>query len=95
MRSAAVDANQAEIVKALRKCGCTVTLLHRVGKGCPDLLVGSRGVNVLMEVKDGAKPFSERGLTSAQVDWHRDWRGQVAIVTSWQEAVAYVAEYVR
>lgn len=95
MKAAAVDANQSAIVAALRKCGCTVTLLHKVGQGCPDLLVGSRGINVLLEVKDGAKSPSKQSLTPAQVEWHRDWRGQVAVVRTWQEAVAYVAEHVR
>ena len=40
MRACKVDANQAAIVKALREYGCSVTHLHRVGDGCPDLLVG-------------------------------------------------------
>ena len=65
MRRAAVDANQAEIVKALRKVGATVQPLHRVGQGCPDLAVGHGGVNHMIEVKDGSKPPSARGLTDA------------------------------
>ena len=62
-RAAAVDANQSEIVAALRKAGVTVTPLHQVGGGCPDLLCGFRGVNTLLEVKDHAKPPSARKLT--------------------------------
>lgn len=86
--AAAVDANQAEIVDALRKCGATVVPLHAVGKGCPDLLVGYRGANLLIECKDGRKPPSKRTLTEQQVDFHRDWRGQVAVVSSVTEAIA-------
>jgi len=40
-RAARVDANQAEIVEAFRKCGWWVVLTHQVGQflpGFPDLL---------------------------------------------------------
>ena len=45
------DSNQAEIVKAFRKLGCSVHSLHKVGQGLPDLLVGNRGRNHIIEVK--------------------------------------------
>lgn len=90
MRAAKVDANQAEIVDALRKVGCTVQLLHMVGKGCPDLLVGRHGVNLLIEVKDGSKSPSARKLTPDQVGWHDCWRGQVVVACSVDEALAAV-----
>jgi len=89
-RAAAVDANQKAIVAALRTVGCSVLPLHAVGKGCPDLLVGWGGFNLLMEVKDGKKPPSARALTQDQVDFHRDWRGHVAVVTSVKEALEAV-----
>lgn len=82
-----VDSNQSKITKALRDLGATVQHLHAVGKGCPDLLVGYKGGNYLLEVKDGEKPESQRKLTPDQVIWHYDWAGQVAIVTSPKEAV--------
>ncbi|HJP47915.1 hypothetical protein [Acinetobacter venetianus] len=44
-RAAKIDANQTEIVKALRKFGASVQSLASTGKGCPDLLVGFRGMN--------------------------------------------------
>ena len=50
-----VDSNQTRVVKALRELGATVQHLHAVGKGCPDLLVGYKGSNYLLEVKDGEK----------------------------------------
>ena len=82
-----VDSNQTRVVKALRELGATVQHLHAVGKGCPDLLVGYKGNNYLLEVKDGEKPESARKLTPDQVIWHYDWKGQVAIVTSPEEAI--------
>ena len=86
-RAAAVDRNQSEIVLMLRKVGCTVQLLHRVGQGCPDLLVGYRGVNYAYEVKDGLLPLSQRKLTPAEAAWHETWRGQVVTVSSVREAL--------
>lgn len=80
MRAARIDANQPEIVAALRKAGCTVQHLHSVGRGCPDLLVGRAGVNYLLEIKDGGKAASDQKLTPDQVVWHRDWGGSVAVV---------------
>lgn len=82
-----VDSNQTRVVKALRELGATVQHLHAVGKGCPDLLVGYKGGNYLLEVKDGEKAESQRKLTPDQVIWHYDWKGQVAIVTSPRDAI--------
>lgn len=78
-----VDANQPEIVAALRAAGCSVCCIHTVGYGCPDLLVGRSGQNYLLEVK------SARGVLSPyEVSWHASWRGQVVIVRSVEEAFA-------
>lgn len=89
-RAAKVDANQAEIIEALRAVGATVQPLHMVGDGCPDLLVGYRVQNFIMEVKDGDKPPSRRKLTPDQVDWHSEWRGQKAVVKTKEEALAVI-----
>jgi len=67
---AKVDANQREIVSALRAIGAQVQSLAAVGDGCPDLLVAFRGAWHVMEVKDGDKPPSRRTLTPAEADWH-------------------------
>jgi len=83
------DANQTDIVKALRRIGCSVQSLAAVGKGVPDLLVGY-GKNILIEVKDGNKPPSAQKLTVDQVGWHESWRGQVAVVNSVDDALDLV-----
>jgi hypothetical protein len=84
---ARVDANQPEIVKALRAAGASVQSLANLGGGVPDLLVGWRGVNLLFEVKDGAKRPSARRLTPDEERWHRKWRGQVFVVESGKQAL--------
>lgn len=88
-RRAAVDANQAAIVAALRKVGVSVQLLHEVGKGCPDAVCGISGRCYMVEIKDGSKPPSARRLTPAQLEWHRNWRGSVHVLTDVDQAVAW------
>ena len=91
-RAARTDANQAEIVKALEEAGASVTLLHRVGEGCPDLLVAAFGCWAMVEVKDGSKPPSARKRTPAQIKW---WDknihgGPRAIVTDVEGALRFL-----
>ena len=93
-RAAKVDGNHGEIVKALRRVGATVKSLAMVGDGCPDLLVGFRGVLVLLEVKDGSLPPSARKLTKAEAEFVETW-AQTYVVTSAAEAVRVVVEAAR
>jgi hypothetical protein len=81
-----IDANQQSIVDALRRLGASVYIL---GKPV-DLLVGYRGKNLLVEVKDGAKPPSARALTQAQIDFCATWLGQWAVVKDVPEAIDLV-----
>lgn len=87
MRAAKIDANQKEIVAALRKLGASVSSTATIGKGFPDLIVGFRGVNYLLEVKTGSKPPSERKLTPDQVLFHAKWTGQIVVVKNIDEAL--------
>lgn len=91
-RKARVDDNQPEIVMALRMAGATVQSIATVGGGCPDILVGFRGKNYLMEIKDGSKPPSARKLTSHETKWHKEWRGQVAVVESIEDALIAIGQ---
>lgn len=90
MKLARVDANQSAIVEALRKLGATVLHLHTIGKGAPDIAVGYMGKNALIEIKDGSKPPSARKLTPDEERFHAEWRGQVAVVESVDEAIAFI-----
>lgn len=89
-RAAKVDRNQSEIVQALRDAGASVHPCHAAGQGFPDLAVGFRGKNYLIEVKDGALAPSDRKLTPAQKEWHGGWKGHVAVVSSVEEALAVI-----
>lgn len=88
----AVDANQADIAKALRRMGASVQHLHTVGNGCPDLLVGWRKRNHVFELKDGTLPPSRRELTPLEARWHLTWRGAPPlVVVSVEEALEVLA----
>ena len=86
-RAAKVDRNHPEIVAALRDVGASVQPLHTIGKGCPDVLVGYRGTNFVLEIKDGKAPPSKRRLTDDEQDWFDDWKGEAMIVESVDDAL--------
>lgn len=90
---AKIDANQPEIVKALRAAGASVQHLHAVGAGCPDLLCAVNGRAFLIEVKDGAKVPSKQKLTPDQEVWHAGWKSTVHVVNSIDAAISVVASY--
>lgn len=94
MRAAKIDANQPQIVDALRKAGCRVCITSSFGGGLPDLLVGFPNREIaLVEVKDGSKPPSARKLTPDQVKFHAEWYGwPLFVVTSVDEALGLVQE---
>lgn len=83
-RAAKVDGNHTEIVEALRAAGASVQSLAAVHGGCPDLLVGYRGTNHVIEVKDGGS------FTPMQKAWHRDWQGKAHVANSVEDALLIV-----
>jgi len=84
------DGNQSRIVTDLRKAGATVQPLSSVGNGCPDLLVGFRDANYVIEIKDPAEDPNKRRLTKAEQRWHDAWRGQRAVVETVTEALTVI-----
>ena len=87
-RAHRLDANQDVIVNALcAEPDVSVCSLAGVAAGCPDLLVGIKGVTHLVEVKDGAKPPSRRTFTPEQRQWIARWRGAPVVVLT-DEATA-------
>ncbi len=65
------DRNQGEIVRALEKLGATVEPIRSLRGGVPDLLVGYRGKNYLIEIKAG----KEGRLSESQKNWRDKWQG--------------------
>lgn len=66
-RAARVDANQEQVISALRAAGAYVWII-----GLPvDLLVGYKGHTFLVEIKDGPK----KRLTALQEAFFAKWEG--------------------
>lgn len=85
-----VDDNQQLIVQALRRVGASILYLHTLGRGCPDILVGFRNQNTLIEIKNGSLSPSKRKLTTDETAWHAEWRGAVVIVATVHEALVAI-----
>ena len=85
------DSNQQDIIDALRAAGASVFDTSRVGGGFPDLVVGfGGGIGItartyLMEVKT-----VNGKLNKKQVKFHNEWRGQVDIVRSAEDALKVI-----
>lgn len=79
------DSNQVAILNALRAVGATVADTHTVGDHFPDLVIGYRGSNYLLEVKT-----ANGHLTHGQLLWHTLWRGNVFVVRTPEEALAAI-----
>jgi len=90
MRAKRVDDNQKELVKQIRRLGITVVHLHTIGKGCPDLLLGFRNKNFLIELKDSKKTTSKKKLTDDEVEFFKTWRGQVSKCETLEEIIQVV-----
>ena len=89
-RAARTDHNHTNIVACLRSMGVSVVSLAAVGNGVPDLLIGVPKQNVLVEIKDGSKPPSQRKRTKAQQEFFDHWPGPVHMVKSEDEAINLV-----
>lgn len=81
-RARKVDANQAQIISGMRAIGASVMIVN----GDVDLICGFRGVNYLLEVKASRKSQ----LKASQIKLLDEWRGQYAIITTLEEALAVI-----
>ena len=82
-RAAKVDATQATIIKALRRCGVSVEII----KQPVDLLLCHRGITSLMEVKNSD---GRDRLTKEQIAFIGRWPGKVHIAHTAEEAISAV-----
>lgn len=70
-----VDNNQAHFVKLLRNIGASVAITSGLGGGFPDLVVGYKGKNIMIEVK-----MKNGKMTEDQIIFRSKWRGQYVVV---------------
>lgn len=79
------DANQPEIVAAIRAIGGTVLHMHTLGHGAPDIAIGYGGLTLLAEIKDGSKK-----LTPDELAWHESWTGGCYLIRNIEDAARAV-----
>ena len=92
-KKARVDANQKEIVQQLRKLGVSVLHTHQLGRGAPDLVLGYRNDNFLVELKDGNKTKSQQKLTPDEIKFQEKWGGNYSVCNS-IEQILTIIDYV-
>lgn len=85
-----VDVNQGEIVKGLRGLGFSVTDLHTMGHGVPDLLIAIARINFLVEIKADSK----KQLTAYQVEWISSWQGNIIVGWNLYQIVRHAYDYI-
>jgi hypothetical protein len=66
-----VDENQKQIIHTFIALGASVLNLSRVGEGCPDILIGYKGVICLVEIKRDEKA----AFTEPQIKFMQNWKG--------------------
>ena len=85
------DANHTQIIKQLRKIpGISVFSTHMVGNGFPDIVVGYKGVNYLIELKDGNKSKSRKKLTEDEKYFHLKWTGPILVAESLDDILDFI-----
>ena len=80
-----VDSNQAQIIADLKKIGVSVLNLSRVGGGCPDILVGWQGKNILIEIKT-----AKGDLNDLQIEFFKEWKGPKFVCKSINEIIEII-----
>lgn len=100
------DTNQPDVVKELRKVmGASVAITSGAGSGFPDLVVGTEiPIRKLIEIygMDGVVPMNflmevkhpdRVKLKPSQKKFNRKWYGQVAIITTPDQALVTIGVY--
>jgi len=86
-----IDNNQNDLVRQIRSIPkTTVAITSGVGAGFPDIVVGYRGKNYLLEIKDPRRKPSERRLTPDEQDFVSDWCGQVDVVETIDDVIKVI-----
>ena len=89
-KKARVDANQKEIVKQLRDLGVSVLHTHQLGRSAPDLILGYRNENFMIELKDGNKTKSQQKLTPDEIKFQCEWGGNYAVCNSIEQILTTI-----
>lgn len=86
-RRGRTDRNHPQIVRELRVEGVSVVSTADMGDGFPDIVCGVREQNYMFEIKDPLEKPSKRKLTDDELCWHKQWRGQVHVIETSEDAL--------
>ena len=89
-----VDANQSELVKTIRKMGASFQHTSSI-KGALDGIIGYRGVDQRIEIKDPNQPPSQRKLTPAEAQVFDEWKGRPPLVVETVDDVIAILKSIR
>ena len=89
MKAQQRDVNEPAIIAALEAVGASVDPLPG-GNGRPDLLVGFRQQNFLLEIKNPEADSDKRRLNALQKKWHANWQGRAHLVETVEQALLVV-----
>jgi adenine/guanine phosphoribosyltransferase-like PRPP-binding protein len=85
-RARRIDANQPDIVAAMRQLGLGVIVANAEGY---DLIVARRGGHTaVVEIKDGTKPMSQQKLTNSEEELRDRWPGKYRVVRNLVDVAA-------
>ena len=88
MRAQRLDGNHKRLREAFEGLGGSwQNIAPSQGGGQPDALLGWRGRNKLVEVKDPAASNTARKLRPNQVAWHAAWQGEKPVKVDTLEAI--------
>ncbi len=86
IRAAKKDDNHAEIAKFFKDNGWSVLDISQL-KNCADIIIGRGLQTVIIEIKDGKKPPSQRKLTAGEFKFSKEWCGEYREVHSINDAM--------
>lgn len=82
------DLNHKEIIDKLRQIpNLSVFSTHTIGKGFPDIVIGYKDKNYLVEIKSKKNTIKENTLTPAEMKFFLDWKGQYFIAYSFEQVL--------
>ena len=91
-RAARADVNQHELVKFIRKMGASWQHTHAI-PGALDGILGYRGIDIRVEIKDPDQPPSRRTLTPAEEKTIDEWKGRPPVIIETEaDVVALLAK---
>lgn len=86
-RAARVDDNQSEIVKTFRGLGWYVLIISQL-KNCCDIIVSKDGRTIAVEIKDGSKPPSQQKLSTGEIKFKEEWKGEYKLIVCIDDVLA-------